>query len=403
MNEQGNLRGKLPSQTTQDPSTPASGGAGTPPPQSPIQDLSQPRKPFKPDQLVTLGAWLIALSMVMLTAYLGLRARASSANFSASSQSSSPFAFASAPAAPTRGPQDDVTLPTLQTDEPYLAVARLTNFHTLIPTRPRLDVITYTVDKGDSVFAIAKNFNLKPESVLWANYDQLKDSPDSLSLGMVLNIPPVDGILYQWKEGDSVDAIASQFKTKPADILGWIGNHLDLSKPVIKPGEEVMIPGGKRDFIQWVVPTIPRGQAGVSKSVYGPGACEGNYTGAYGSGFFIWPTSAHVLSGNDYWSGHLGIDIAAGLGDRIGAADSGVIVFAGWSTGGYGNMVMIDHGNGYQTVYGHLSSVGVHCGQSVVQGGYIGASGSTGNSTGTHLHFEIRYGGGFVNPWSLLP
>ena len=146
-----------------------------------------------------------------------------------------------------------------------------------------------------------------------------------------------------------------------------------------------------------------RGRAGVSRSVYGSGACEGGYEGAFGDGAFIWPADNHTLSGNDYWSGHLGIDIAAGEGARIYAADSGVVVFTGWATGGYGNTVVIDHGNGYQTLYGHLSSVTVRCGQSIGKGGVIGYSGSTGNSTGAHLHFEIRYQGGFVNPWYVLP
>jgi len=80
-----------------------------------------------------------------------------------------------------------------------------------------------------------------------------------------------------------------------------------------------------------------------------------------------------------------------------------VVVFSGGAFGGYGNMIMIDHGNGYQTLYGHLSSVSAGCGASVSQGQYIGSSGSTGNSTGPHLHFEVRYLGGFVNPWFVLP
>ncbi|HNX50834.1 MAG TPA: M23 family metallopeptidase, partial [Thermoanaerobaculaceae bacterium] len=106
---------------------------------------------------------------------------------------------------------------------------------------------------------------------------------------------------------------------------------------------------------------------------------------------------------NDFWDGHLGIDIAAGSGAPIYAADGGVVVYAGWINGGYGNMIMIDHGNGYHTVYGHLSSVNVRCGQSVYGGNLIGYAGSTGYSTGPHLHFEIRYFGAFINPWYVLP
>jgi murein DD-endopeptidase MepM/ murein hydrolase activator NlpD len=187
-------------------------------------------------------------------------------------------------------------------------------------------------------------------------------------------------------------------------IVNFAGNKLDLADPELKPGQWVMIPDGRREFQQWVIPDIPRGQAGVAKSLYGAGACPGGYTGgAYGTGFFVWPTANHALSGNDYWSGHLGIDIGAGVGDPVYAADSGVIVFSGFSSQGYGYMIMIDHGTGYQTLYAHLSAVNVHCGQDVYQGGYIGATGSTGNSTGSHLHFEVRYLGGFVNPWYVLP
>jgi murein DD-endopeptidase MepM/ murein hydrolase activator NlpD len=110
-----------------------------------------------------------------------------------------------------------------------------------------------------------------------------------------------------------------------------------------------------------------------------------------------------AAAGNDYWSGHLAIDIGSAIGEAIVASDSGVIVFSGWATGGYGNMIMIDHGNGYQTLYAHLNSVSVGCGRSVTRGQLIGRGGSTGNSTGPHLHFEVRYQGGFVNPWYVLP
>jgi murein DD-endopeptidase MepM/ murein hydrolase activator NlpD len=165
-----------------------------------------------------------------------------------------------------------------------------------------------------------------------------------------------------------------------------------------------MIPGGQREFQQWIIPTIPRGAAGVSSGIYGSGACPGGYQGGfYGSGAFIWPTVNHTISGNDYWSGHLAIDIGAPTGESVKAADSGVIVFAGWATGGYGYTVAIDHGNGYQTLYAHLSSVSSYCGQSVTRGQRIASAGSTGNSTGPHLHFEVRYQGGFVNPWFVLP
>lgn len=294
-------------------------------------------------------------------------------------------------------------LPVLPQSSNLGGVYRKALLHTIIPERPKVEVQSYTVSTGDSVFEIASKFNIKPETLLWANYDQLNDNPDMISLGMELNIPPVDGVYYQWEEGDSISAVAGRFEAKIEDILSWTGNPVDLTNPDFDPGTWVMVPGGHREFRQWIIPVIPRGRAGVSKSVYGEGACEGGYEGAYGSGAFIWPAGNHSLSGNDYWSGHLGIDIAAGEGAPVYAADNGVVVFSGWATGGYGYMVMIDHGNGYQTLYGHLSQASAGCGRSVGQGQTIGYSGSTGNSTGAHLHFEVRYQGGFVSPWYVLP
>jgi hypothetical protein len=259
------------------------------------------------------------------------------------------------------------------------------------------------VAQGDSVFEIARKFQIKPESLLWANYDQLKDNPDIISIGMMLKVPPIDGVYYKITSGDTLDNMAQKYDAKVADILAWSGNQLDLTNPTLEPESWIFIPGGHREFRQWIIPVIPRGAAGVSKQLYGAGACEGSFQGAYGTGSFVWPAANHYLSGNDYWSGHLGIDIGAGEGAAIYAADSGVVVFSGWATGGYGNMVMIDHGNGYQTIYAHLSGVAVSCGRSVIQGQVIGFAGSTGMSTGAHLHFEVRYLGGFISPWYVLP
>ncbi|MBG7609675.1 MAG: LysM peptidoglycan-binding domain-containing M23 family metallopeptidase [Anaerolineae bacterium] len=296
-----------------------------------------------------------------------------------------------------------IDLPLFSPFEGSKFVQRQADVYTIIPSRPRYDVVNYTVELGDSVFGIAFNFGVEPETVLWSNYDQLKDNPHTLSSGMDLKIPPTDGIYYQWGADDSLESVANKFEVDPAVIIAWNGNRLDLTNPKIEPESWVMIPGGRREFQQWIIPVAARGSAGVSTGVYGAGACPGGYTGLFGSGAFIWPTNNHTLSGNDYWSGHLAIDTGLVTGDPVNAADTGVIMFAGWSTGGYGYVVAIDHGNGYQTLYAHLSSVTVNCGQSVVRGQLIGAGGSSGNSSGPHLHFEIRYQGGFVNPYYVLP
>lgn len=351
----------------------------------------------KPGYIGSIAAWIVALSLVLFAAYLGWQMVPGKATVPVQNASAETIAFLEEPLDPM------VSLPKYAHAKYSHALVRKVVPRTVIPSRPSLEVKSYTVELGDSVFEIASNFKIKPETLLWANYDQLNDNPDMVSIGMSLNIPPIDGVYYQWQDGDTVQSIATRFEAKIDDILNWSGNNLDLTEPTKSTGEWVMVPGGHREFRQWIIPVIPRGAAGVSKSVYGAGACEGGYEGAFGSGGFIWPAGNHSLSGNDYWSGHLGIDIAAGEGAPIYAADSGVVVFSGWATGGYGNMVMVDHGNGYQSVYAHLSNASASCGRSVGQGQIIGYSGSTGNSTGAHLHFEVRYLGGFVSPWYVLP
>jgi murein DD-endopeptidase MepM/ murein hydrolase activator NlpD len=280
---------------------------------------------------------------------------------------------------------------------PLSALERNLTLKTIIPARPRFDIIKHTVELGDSVFAISKSFSIKPDSLLWANYDLLNGSPDSLRPGQELNVPPTDGILYQWKAGDTLDKVAMQYKAKADDILNWPGNNIDLTNPIFKAGDLVMIPGGSREYVDWL-PAVPvRAKSGTAS--LGGVACSG---GAVGGGGFVWPADNHSLSGNDYSDSHRGIDIAAGMGANVYAADSGVVVLAGGVTSGYGNVIYIDHGDGYSTVYAHLSQINVKVCQSVSRGQLIGLAGSTGNSTGAHLHFEVRKGGVPINPWYVL-
>ena len=276
------------------------------------------------------------------------------------------------------------------------AIRRKITLKTVIPSdRQNSKIQKYTVARGDSTFSISEEFNIEPETILWANYDTLQDNPDSLRVGQELNIPPVDGIYYKWKEDDTLESIANEFEADPEDILNFPGNDVDLTNPTFEAGDYVMVPGGSREFIQWFI-NVPSTSSGSSSS-----SCPG---GAVGSGAFVWPTFNHYLSGNDYWSGHLAIDIAADTGASIYAADSGVVTMAqGGYNYGYGNVIAIDHGNGYSTLYAHLSQINVYPCQSVSAGAVIGYSGNTGNSFGAHLHFEVLYGGAYVNPWGVLP
>jgi hypothetical protein len=302
--------------------------------------------------------------------------------------------------------QPDQKPPSLELPAPQLkihsgldSIERDIRLKTDIPERPRYTTQQYTVARGDSMFAIAEVFDLEPETILWANYDLLKDDPHSLKPGMVLLIPPTDGIYYQWKDGDTFNSVANEYDAKVDDILNWPGNDIDLTDPKFDPGSWVMVPGGSREFVQWLIPTVASGSSGTSGT--STSVCPG---GAVGSGAFVWPADNHFLSGNDYWSGHLAIDIAAGEGAPVYAADAGVVTMAqGGDNYGYGNVIQIDHGNGYATLYAHLSVIGVSPCASVYAGQWIGAAGNTGNSQGAHLHFEVRLNGGFINPWFVLP
>lgn len=279
---------------------------------------------------------------------------------------------------------------------------------TIIPNRPRTSIVTYTVETGDNLFVIADKYGLRPETILWGNYEVLRDNPQFLRPKQTLVILPTDGVYYQWKTQDTIAGVANFFKTKPEDILNWSGNQLDLTQvsldnSAIPEDSWLIIPGGKRELKDWGPPAITRNNPAAA-AYYGSGYCGAVYEGAVGVGAFIWPTSATSLSGYDYSpSLHPGIDIAGAEGNAIFAADSGVVVFAGWSEFGYGYLIVLDHGNGWQSAYAHLSAVGVSCGQSVGRGTVIGGLGNSGNSTGAHLHFELRseiYGK--VNPWDFV-
>ncbi len=294
-----------------------------------------------------------------------------------------------------------------------IVVAPQANPYTSIPSRERRGVISYTVQSGDTLFGIAGQFGLRPESILWANYDTLQDNPHLLTPGQELAIPPVNGIVYTVAEGDTVESIAEKYKVTP-DAIYVDGFQWDQLKPGEQPfvGESLIIPGGSRDFKPWAVTAAENAPQPSSSTSSGAVVARSNIgacapippgTGLVGTGNFIWPAPKHWLSGNPYTAWHPGIDIAAQLGDPIYAADSGVVIYAGWNTWGYGNLVVIDHGNGWQTYYAHNSEIYVTCGENVVQGTQISAAGSTGRSTGPHLHFETRFNGTIPNPFNVLP
>ena len=296
-------------------------------------------------------------------------------------------------------------------DDPFGGVPRLAQEHTIIPSRPRQEIEIYTVLDGDSVFGIAEKFGLNPETILWGNYYVLLDNAHSLKPGQELNILPVNGTYHEWQQGEGLNGVAKYYGVTPEDIINYQANGLDiatigdLSNPNIQPGTWLIVPNGRREFVSWSAPLGVTRENPASARVLGAGACDPISGGAVGFGTFVWPSNKTYLSGFDYSpsTNHWGIDIAGNEGEGVYATDAGVVVYAGWNDYGYGNMIMIDHGSGFQSLYAHLSAFNVGCGQSIGQGDVIGAVGNTGRSSGAHLHFEIRAISSFVNPWDVLP
>lgn len=306
------------------------------------------------------------------------------------------------------------TLPSVQNPLAYLSsdfsINRVADYHTNLPAKPREDIIEYTVEKGDTVFGIAEKFGLQPEWVLWCNKHILGDNPAFIRPGLVLLIPPFQGVVHQWVAGvDGLNGVAKGTNGNVDDILDWPWNNLnrdtigDYAMPNIPDGKLVFIPRGTGQYTDWL-PTFSRDNPAAAQ-IMGPGYCGQVYDGPIGNGTFIWPTTETWLSGYD-WSpstNHFGIDVAGDIGNIIYAVDDGVVVYSGWNNYGYGNLIVVDHGNGWQSVYAHLDQTIKGCGDYVFQGEQIGMLGTTGNSSGPHLHFELRTTDGQkVNPWNFL-
>ncbi len=271
----------------------------------------------------------------------------------------------------------------------------------------RTGILKYIVEPNDSIFSIADKFGLKPETVLWANRYTLGDTPDGLSIGFELVILPEDGVYHMWSEGEGLNGVSSFYGVDPDVIINYPLNNLDpntigdYSLPNIKPGTMLVVPGGTRPTVSWVV---ARDNPAEGSKYLGPNYCEGTIFGAVGTGTFSFPTVAHYLSGYD-WNPpvHNGLDFDGVSGSIIYAADTGVVVYSGWSDRGYGNLLVVDHDDGWQTMYAHLLDFSyVPCGSNVYKGEQIALMGSTGRSTGPHLHFELRFQGTAVNPWDYL-
>jgi len=245
--------------------------------------------------------------------------------------------------------------------------------------KPRDQVVTYTVKQGDTLKKIADQFGVSIDTIKWAN-DMTKDA---LAIDQSLKIPPITGIVYKVREGDTIYSVAKKYRTEAQKIVNFPFNDFeDPETFALNIGQTLVVPDG----IQ------PEAVAPAGRFV--PTVFAG------GSGQLIWPAGGMITQYPSWY--HNALDIANPTAPGIAAADTGIVTLVEYLKWGYGQHVMIDHGNGVSTLYGHLQAIYVKPGDKVSKGQIIGKMGSTGRSTGTHLHFEVRKNGAVVNPQSYL-
>ena len=166
-------------------------------------------------------------------------------------------ALQTGPTAPVPGINN---VPQQEAGNAFGGIPRLAQVHTTIPSRPRQEVVKYTVQDGDTVFGIAEKFGLEPETVLWGNYYTLLDDPHQLQAGQELNILPVNGTYHEWQQGEGLNGISSYYGVTPEDIINYPANNLDIatigdfSNPNITPGTWLIVPNGRREFVSWSAP-----------------------------------------------------------------------------------------------------------------------------------------------------
>lgn len=266
--------------------------------------------------------------------------------------------------------EDDVAL--LITQENALISTR--NPLGTIPRAASDRILVYTVEQGDTPGAIAGRFGISLETLLWAN--NLRNA-NMIKAGDELIILPVTGVQYEVKRGDTLGGIAKKFKGDAAEIMSFNGLAIGQG---LEAGQIIIIPDG-----ELVPPPSPAAKPSTRFASLPEHA-----------GYYIRPIIGGRRSRGIH--GYNGVDLANTLGEPVLASAEGTVIIArtsGWN-GGYGKYVVISHPNNTQTLYAHLNSLFVATGQAVAQGAQIGTVGSTGNSTGPHVHFEIR---GAKNPF----
>lgn len=253
--------------------------------------------------------------------------------------------------------------------------------------RPRSEIIFYAVKLDDSVSTIAEEFAISVNTILWENN---LSAYSLIRPGQNLAILPTTGVAHKVSRGENLGAIAKKYGIEEAKILE--ANNLTATDK-LTVGQKLVIPGGRRITYAISTASTYSGLSALRDLIAPPGA-------APAANKMNWPTVGSRITQYFSWR-HYAVDIANKVGTPIYAADTGIIEFAGW-TAGYGNNIIINHGGGKKTLYGHLSKFYVKKGDKVGKGDAIAAMGSSGWSTGSHLHFEVIINGRKYNPLNYI-
>jgi len=290
---------------------------------------------------------------------------------------------------PNSGAAVEATLEEVLTRKARLVAAR----EKVLPIK----ITAYVVAEGDSLWSIANSQNLEIDTLFGCN--DLRN-PNVIRPGATLRIPNQDGIFYKVKSGETLAGIAKRYGIAADRVREANG---DAALNPLTAGKEIFLPGARPEAVESPA-SSSSSRSGASSSKSSSAKVSGSSSRSY-----RWPVVGKINSPfgwrrhpvtrrRDF---HTGIDIKAPRGRTIQAARGGRVEYSGWM-GGYGRVVVIDHGDGYSTLYAHCTSLSVRKGQSVSQGQAIATVGTTGRTTGPHLHFEVRRGNNPVNPLGML-
>lgn len=258
-----------------------------------------------------------------------------------------------------------------------------TGIDTQISSKVRDSIIEYEVKEGDNIKSIADKFGVSENTIRWQN----DIVGDRIKIGQILKILPVTGVAHKVQKGDTVYSIAKKYDSEAQAVADFPFNAFSNDETLeLAVGQTIIVPDGVRSSVGSATPR--------------PKQITPDAGTVVASGLFVWPTQGSITQRYSWY--HPGIDIANSSLPTVVAADAGKVVYSGWDGTGYGNTIIIDHGNGYKTRYAHLSQLYVINGQNIGRGSAIGKMGSTGRSTGPHTHFEIFLNGARQNPFNFL-